>query len=58
LIGNTLQGRTANHPCSNGQIERMKRTIIDATMQRFLYDSNGKLRTHLADYIATYNFAC
>ncbi len=41
----------------DGQVERMNRTIKDATVKRYHYDSHGQLRTHLADFIAAYNFA-
>lgn len=47
----------ANHPWTNGQVERMNRTIKDATIKRFHYDSHDLLRTHLADFMAAYNFA-
>ncbi len=46
-----------NHPWTNGQVERMNRTIKDATVKRFHYDSHVQLRTHLADFLAAYNFA-
>jgi transposase InsO family protein len=46
-----------NHPWTNGQVERMNRTIKEATVKRFHYDSHDQLRTHLADFIAAYNFA-
>jgi len=46
-----------NHPWTNGQVERMNRTIKDATVKRFHYDSHGQLRTHLTDFLAAYNFA-
>ena len=47
-----------NHPLTNGQVERMNRTIKDATVKRFHYDDHDQLRTHLADFMAAYNFAC
>ncbi len=34
----------------------MNRTIKEATVKRFHYDSHQQLRTHLADFIAAYNF--
>ena len=40
-----------------GQVERMNRTIKDATVKRYHYDSHDQLRTHLADFLAAYNFA-
>lgn len=46
-----------NHPWTNGQVERMNRTIKEATVKRFHYDTHDQLRTHLADFIAAYNFA-
>jgi IS30 family transposase len=46
-----------NHPWTNGQVERMNRTIKDATVKRFHYDSHDQLRAHLADFMAAYNFA-
>jgi transposase-like protein len=45
------------HPWTNGQVERMNRTIKEATIKRFHYDDHNQLRTHLADFIAAYNFA-
>ncbi len=41
----------------NGQVERMNRTIKDGTVKRLHYDSHDQLRTHLADFLAAYNFA-
>ena len=46
-----------NHPWTNGQVERMIRTIKDATVKRFHYDSHDQLRAHLTDFMAAYNFA-
>jgi transposase InsO family protein len=46
-----------NHPWTNGQVERMNRTIKDATVKRFHYESHDQLRAHLADFMAAYNFA-
>ncbi|KTR02195.1 integrase [Aureimonas ureilytica] len=40
----------------NGQVERMNRTIKDATVKRFPDESHDQLRTHLADFMAAYNF--
>jgi transposase InsO family protein len=45
------------HPWTNGQVERMNRTIKEATVQRFYYESHQQLRQHLADFVAAYNFA-
>ena len=46
-----------NHPWTNGQVERMNRTIKDATVRRYHYDSHDQLRCHLADFLDAYNFA-
>ena len=46
-----------NHPWNNGQVERMNRTIKEATVKRFHYDDHDQLRAHLADFMAAYNFA-
>ena len=35
----------------------MNRTIKDATVKRYHYDSHVQLRVHLADFLAAYNFA-
>jgi transposase InsO family protein len=45
------------HPWTNGQVERMNRTIKEATVKRFHYGSHEQLRLHLADFLAAYNFA-
>jgi transposase InsO family protein len=44
------------HPWTNGQVERMNRTIKDATVKRFHYATHDQLRQHLADFVAAYNF--
>ncbi|MGB3688609.1 MAG: IS481 family transposase [Jannaschia helgolandensis] len=46
-----------NHPWTNGQVERMNRTIKDATVKRYHYDSHDQLRGHIADFLDAYNFA-
>ena len=46
-----------NHPWTNGQVERMNRTIKDATVKRYHYDSHDQLRTHLSDFLDAYNYA-
>ena len=46
-----------NHPWTNGQVERMNRTIKDATVKRFHYETRDQLCAHLADFMAAYNFA-
>jgi transposase InsO family protein len=46
-----------NHPWTNGQVERMNRTIKEATVQRYHYDSHAQLERHLNDFVKAYNFA-
>ena len=46
-----------NHPWTNGQVERMNRTIKDATVRRFYYETHQNLRAHLATFFDAYNFA-
>jgi len=45
-----------NHPWTNGQVERMNRTLKEATVQRYYYDSHKQLRRHLDDFVIAYNF--
>jgi transposase InsO family protein len=45
------------HPWTNGQVERMNRTLKEATVRRYHYESHDQLRQHLADFISAYNFA-
>ena len=42
---------------TNGQVERMNRTIKDATVKRYHYDSHDQLRSHLSDFLNAYNYA-
>ena len=46
-----------NHPWTNGQVERMNRTIKDATVKRYHYRRHSELRAHLQTFIEAYNFA-
>jgi transposase InsO family protein len=45
------------HRWTNGQAERMNRTLKDATVRRYYYDTHDQLRGHLGDFLAAYNFA-
>jgi transposase InsO family protein len=40
-----------NHPWTNGQVERTNRTIKEATVKRYHYDSHDQLRQHLQLFI-------
>src|SRR5690606_26652284 len=44
------------HPWMNRHVERMNRTIKEATVKRFHYDDHGQLCRHLQDFIDAYNF--
>jgi transposase InsO family protein len=46
-----------NHPWTNGQVERMNRTIKEATVRRFFYATHASLRAHVATFLDAYNFA-
>jgi transposase InsO family protein len=45
------------HPWTNGQVERMNKTIKEATVHRYHYSSHDQLREHLQTFIDAYNFA-
>ena len=45
------------HPWTNGQVERMNRTIKDATVRRYYYDTHAQLREHLQLFLDAYNYA-
>jgi len=45
------------HPWTNGQVERMNRTIREATVKRYHYDNHNQLKQHLDDFINAYNYA-
>ena len=46
-----------NHPWTNGQVERMNRTLKDATVKRYHYHSHDQLRAHLQLFVDAYNHA-
>jgi transposase InsO family protein len=46
-----------NHPWTNGQVERMNRTLKEATVRSYHYQSHAHLREHLATFLDAYNFA-
>lgn len=45
------------HPWTNGQAERMNRTVKDATIKTFHYDDLESLKAHVLAFVTTYNFA-
>jgi len=46
-----------NHPWTNGQVERMNRTIKEATVKRYHYETHEQLKEHLSQFLMAYNFA-
>ena len=46
-----------NHPWTNGQAERMNRTLKEATVRRYHYETHRQLKDHLAAFLDAYNFA-
>ena len=46
-----------NHPRTNGQVDRMNRTIKEATVNRYYYENHLQLEMHLKLFIDAYNFA-
>jgi transposase-like protein len=45
------------HPWTNGQAERMNRTVKDATTKAFHYETAESLRAHVLAFLSAYNFA-
>ncbi len=45
------------HPWTNGQAERMNRTVKDATIKTFHYPSLESLKAHVIAFVSAYNFA-
>lgn len=45
------------HPWTNGQVERMNRTLKDATVKRYHYQTHNQLKEHLQNFLMAYNFA-
>lgn len=45
------------HLWTNGQVERMNRTLKDATVRRYYYETHEQLQTYLDDFIHAHIFA-
>ena len=45
------------HPWTNGQVERMNRTLKEATVKRYPYNSHDELKLHMQAFLMAYNFA-
>jgi transposase InsO family protein len=46
-----------NHPWTNGQVERMNRTLQDARVKKYHYQTHHHLQLHLQACLMAYNFA-
>ena len=46
-----------NHPWTNGQVERMNRTLKEATIRRYHYSTHQQFEAHLKAFLDAYNFA-
>src|SRR3954471_14152024 len=45
------------HPWTNGQAERMNRTVKEATVQIFHYEHIDSLKAHVLSFVTAYSFA-
>lgn len=43
-------------PWTNGQVERMNRTIKEATVKRYHYDGHDQFKQHLETFVNAYNY--
>jgi catechol 2,3-dioxygenase-like lactoylglutathione lyase family enzyme len=46
-----------NHPWTNGQVERMNRTLKEATVRRYHYETHHQPEDRLAAFLDAYNLA-
>ena len=46
-----------NHPWTNGQVERMNRTLKEATVHRYWYANAQQMEDHLQTFLAAYTYA-
>ncbi|ACO79498.1 integrase, catalytic core [Azotobacter vinelandii CA] len=58
-IAHDIEHRLAKpyYPWTNGQAERMNRTIKDATIKTYHYDGLQSLKAHVLAFVTAYNFA-
>jgi transposase InsO family protein len=57
--GHSIEHRLTKptHPWTNGQVERMNRTIQNATVKRYFYNTHDQLKANSTDFLRAYNFA-
>jgi hypothetical protein len=46
-----------NHPWTDGQVERMNRTLKEATVKKYHHQTHQHLKEHLHAFLMAYNFA-
>ena len=46
-----------SHPWTNGQVERMTRTLKETTVKKYYYQTYQHLKQPLYDFVSVYNFA-
>ena len=46
-----------NHPWTNGQVERMNRTLKEATVKRYHYGTHDQLKEHIQTFLMACHFA-
>ena len=57
MFGMRCQENGIEHRCTKiNQVERIDRTIKEATVKRYHSDEHGQLRRHLAGFLNAYNF--
>ncbi len=39
------------------QVERMNRTLIEATVRRFYYETHAQLRSYLVNFVSAHSFS-
>ena len=44
------------HPWTTGQVERMNRTVKEATIKRYPYETSAEFDRHLLTFLVAYNY--
>ena len=56
-MGQVRHGSATTTHAVRAAIQRSQASLATLTVKRFHYESHDQLRTHLADFMAAYNFA-